>query len=647
MIRAIRLASFEFRRQRHPLQRLAIGFLLVVPLLYGALYLWSNWNPYGKTDRMPVAVVNQDQPVQVGGTTVDAGGLFVRALRADRIFDWHFTSTTDADRGLRTGRYQIVIRVPRTFSADLASGSSAAPRRAAMGMTVDDGNGYLIEIIARTAKDAITQKVDQAATTAYFESVYGQLDQLRNGLAQARDGAVALRNGLATESSGAHRLASGLDTATSGSARLASGAQQVADGNRQLAAVLVPAANQLSAALPAVSQQVSAVTGAAATLSSQVNQGAQSLAARQQAVADAIATLGRDQPGIVNTPAYRQLLAASRGVTSRVNQVSTATATVNDASQRLAQAGATLAAQVPSLRRQLSTGAAQIQALANGAQQVASGAAALHTGLVAADTGAHQLATGSDELHSGAGKLATGLAGAVDRLPDLSAGQKQRNAQILGSPADVTLSVIHPAKVYGRGLAPFFFAIALWVFGIAAFLVLRPITGRMIAGRTRNLTAALAGWLPVMSVGTLGGLILLAAVQLGLGLNPVHPLWTVVLIVLAAATFTAIAHLLRVAAGVVGSAGALVLLMLQLTSSAGIYPAQTLPAFFHFLHPYLPMTYLVDGLRITMTGGYGPHLVRDILVIGGCGVFALLGTTLMIARQRTWTLRRVHPILEP
>ncbi len=645
-MRAIRLAGFELRRQRSALQRLAIGFLLVVPLLYGALYLWSNWDPYGQTARMPVAVVNEDVPVTVSGTTVAAGGLFTQALRSDPIFDWHFTDSADADHGLRTGRYQIVIRVPRTFSADLASGSTSSPRRAALAMNVDDGNGYLIEIIARTAKDEITQKVDAAATTAYFESVYGQLDQLRSGLAGARDGAGQLRDGLATEHAGAARLAAGLDTAAGSSATLADGAQQVADGDRQLADVLVPAASELAAALPAVSSQVTAVTGTAATLTSQVSQGAHSLAAQQQSVADAVTQLGRDQPAIVGTAAYQQLLTTSRQVTTRVDQVSTTAATLNNGAQRLVQANATLASRVPALRSQLTGGAAKIQALASGAQQVATGAQQLHGGLTSAADGAQQLASGADRLHSGAAELATGLATAVNRLPDLSASQKRANAQILGSPARVDLAVTHPAKVYGRGLAPFFFSIALWVFGIAAFLVLRPITGRMLSGRTGNLTVAVAGWLPVMAVGSLGGLILLAVVQFGLGLDPVHPLWTVGLVVLAAAAFTGIAHMLRVAAGVVGSAVALVLLMLQLTSSAGIYPVQTLPAFFAAIHPYLPMTYLVDGLRITLTGGYAPHLTRDVLVIGAFGAAALVGTTLTIAHQRSWTLRRLHPVLE-
>ena len=54
---------------------------------------------------------------------------------------------------------------------------------------------------------------------------------------------------------------------------------------------------------------------------------------------------------------------------------------------------------------------------------------------------------------------------------------------MLSSPADVQVTIDNPATVYGRGLAPFFFAIAIWVFGISVFLVMRPISARALAGR--------------------------------------------------------------------------------------------------------------------------------------------------------------------
>ena len=112
-----------------------------------------------------------------------------------------------------------------------------------------------------------------------------------------------------------------------------------------------------------------------------------------------------------------------------------------------------------------------------------------------------------------------------------------------------------------------------------------------------------------------GSLIMLAVVWFGLGLNPVNSAARSVLSLLAAACFTAIAHLLRTWLGVVGSAITLVLLMVQLTSAGGLYPVETLPAPFRAIHTVIPMTYLVDALRITFTGGPTDHLWRDVAVL--------------------------------
>jgi putative membrane protein len=88
-----------------------------------------------------------------------------------------------------------------------------------------------------------------------------------------------------------------------------------------------------------------------------------------------------------------------------------------------------------------------------------------------------------------------------------------------------------------------------------------------------------------------------------------------------------------------------VLLLLQLTTCAGTYPYETLPGFFRVLHPLLPMTYFVDGLRVTITGGNGAHLLRDALVLGGFLVVALALTTLVVRGKREWTVEKLKPAL--
>ncbi|HEY1572266.1 MAG TPA: YhgE/Pip family protein [Pseudonocardiaceae bacterium] len=227
----------------------------------------------------------------------------------------------------------------------------------------------------------------------------------------------------------------------------------------------------------------------------------------------------------------------------------------------------------------------------------------------------------------------------------LSPQQQKDNAATLASPVDVAVNNLHPAITYGRGLTPFFFSIALWVFGITGFLIMRPISRRALASRANTVLVAVAGWLPPVVTCVVGGLVRYVVVDAGLGLDPVHP-WTMAgLLVLAAITFTSIAHVLRLLLGGVASAVLLILLLLQLTTCAGTYPYETLPAVFRALHPILPMTYLVEGTRVTITGGNGAHLARDVIVLALFAVVSFGLTVLVTRLRRQWRVADIKPEL--
>ena len=53
-------------------------------------------------------------------------------------------------------------------------------------------------------------------------------------------------------------------------------------------------------------------------------------------------------------------------------------------------------------------------------------------------------------------------------------------------------------------------------------------------------------------------------------------------------------------------------LILQLAAAGGTYPAAILPGFFAAIHPFLPMSYLIDAFRVVVSGGLAAHLARDV-----------------------------------
>jgi putative membrane protein len=109
--------------------------------------------------------------------------------------------------------------------------------------------------------------------------------------------------------------------------------------------------------------------------------------------------------------------------------------------------------------------------------------------------------------------------------------------------------------------------------------------------------------------------------------------------------FTAVLQLLGAALGPAGRLVALVLLMLQLTGSGGTYPVATSPGFFQAIHPWLPMTYVVDGLRRLILGGSTSTVLTGTAVLLAVAAAALALTAFVASRARRLTPDNLHPAL--
>ena len=106
---------------------------------------------------------------------------------------------------------------------------------------------------------------------------------------------------------------------------------------------------------------------------------------------------------------------------------------------------------------------------------------------------------------------------------------------------------------------------------------------------------ALAGWLPVVAIGVVQATAAVRGAALGARAVAGAPAGHCRLPAGDGGRFAAIVQWLARALGAAGRIVVLALLMLQLTSSGGTYPVQTSPGFFNAIHPFLPMTYVVDG----------------------------------------------------
>jgi putative membrane protein len=296
-----------------------------------------------------------------------------------------------------------------------------------------------------------------------------------------------------------------------------------------------------------------------------------------------------------------------------------------------------------SQQAQLSTSAVQASDLVRLAQQSSDQGDELARRTSTAAGQASMIQTDAGQFAAGQTKLAGSLAAALQQIPPASPQQRAQIADTLSSPVQVVTTNVHPARVYGRGLAPLFFGIALWVYALVAFILLRPVNPRAVAGQARAVTVAVAGWLPAAAIGVVGALVLYGVLDGVLGLHPAHRAAAIGVVVLAALSFTALIHLLRTAFGAVGDAITLGLLTVQLTASGGLYPLQTGPSPFQAVHQAMPMTYVVDALRVTISGGTDARLIRAVIVLASILVVSLALSAVAVVRQRSWTMARLKP----
>ncbi|MEN1974475.1 YhgE/Pip domain-containing protein [Cellulomonas olei] len=710
----------ELRRfRRGLLPRLAVGAMVLVPLLYGALYLWAFWDPTGNLDRLPVALVDADEGATVDDEPLHAGAQVTDQLLESDDLDWRETDADAAAAGVADGTYYFAVTIPSDFSADIASAGGDAPTDARIEVTYNDANSFLASTLGRTAMAQVQSAVSSSIGEQAVDRVLVGLGSARDGFATAADGALTLRAASGDLSTGAHQVADGAVSAADGASRLADGSQTLAAGTDSLAGgatqlssgaatladgagrtatgatTLADGAGRLAqGAQDAVTSTVPLVDGAKA-VSAGVDELAASTrtnAAASQTLTAALTTLQASLTTVAQQNAQAGDLATAGGIQQALTTLGTTVegldlptaaeqqaalarlATLEQGAHDLSAGAADLhaglgtlagkagelaagASQVADGTQQVSAGASQLAAgagtLAGGATQLqsgshdlADGAAELAGGTSTLAQGAGQVADGTDQVGDGAQQLADGLEDGAAQIPDDSDATRTDRAEVLASPVALDSSDVARAEGFGEGFAPFFIPLALFVGALITWLLLRPVPTRALGTPVAGWRTAVAGFLPALAIGVAQVAVMLGVIHWGVGLQLDTAVGTIGFTLLVAATFLALQQMLMAVLGpAAGKVAVLALLMLQLASSGGTYPVETTPAFFRAIHPLLPMSYAVTGLRQTITGGADGRLWLSVAVLGAVLVGSLAITSWRAGRLRTWTLARLHPAL--
>lgn len=667
-------------------RKLVVGAVALIPLLYGAMYLWAFTNPYKTLDTVPVAIVIEDKGARINGEMRNVGSEIKHRLQKLKSgkdgFQWNFVNRKRAMTGLKNGDYFMVATVPSTFSKNIASAAYDTPERAKLHVSYDQASNMLASQIGNTAFHAIRSEISEAIAEEYWEHMFSQINKSADSLGEAVDGSSDLHEGVKSLQSGISRLAGGsrslsgsMETLRGGLGELQQGAQALSTANTRTAAgakLLQQNLQKLNGAM----EKLDAGSTVLAAQTGKFSQGVQKLAASSQSLvtgvkaADAknkqqlvallkqlqgmktdptllmeiqqlVSAMAKDSATLeTNLGALSQgagnLLAASAKIGNGIRVASQGVSAAHNGSQRLSQGASELASSLDQVSR--------------GSQQLSLGINKASVGVGALQNGSKQLGSGVDKILANTPRLVNGTQQLHDRLQNAQDSSRvkslARRSKMMSAPVALEETNYTKVENYGTGFAPYFISIGLWVGALITTFIMRTMNRRALLNGRNPIKSTLISITPLAVMGIVQALILLLVIHLVLRLQINNVPAFYILGIIAGITFMTLMQLIISAFGIPGRLVAIILLMLQITSSAGTFPIEMTPPFFQIVHPFLPMTYSIMGIRQAMSG-------KDTnTILFACGILILFGvaslavSSIIARRKQIVRMNDLHPIIK-
>jgi len=586
----------------------AIPFIVImfIPTLYAGMFLWSFWNPYGKTEELSVAIVNEDKGAKMNDKTINIGKDVVDSLKKDNTFTWRFLSKKQAKDELNSDKIYMYIEIPSDFSAHAASLLDDKPKKAELHYVSNQGRNFMVSKINDTAVEKLQQKLSHKITETYAEAMFDALKEVSGGLNDATDGSQQITDGLKTITSNTETMKEKLSEKTNDLSRLADGSKQSEEGLQSLqsgTSTLLSSTKQLQEGATTIHSGTKQLAVGASDFSSKMGQLADAstkLNQTSQTLAQQMTAFLAKHPEYQQDREFLTLLAMSKGIADG--------STSFDASMKQATQGSeTLATSVGSLVAGQEKVNAGFQALQQGEQQLHAGTTKLYEGSQSLSSGTQSVEQGWKDVIDNLGKLNDGQNKALDGSETLTS--KLRDAtneandvkgtdtlyNMFANPVKLTKDIQHEIPNYGTALSPYFLSMGLFV-GIFVLTVLFPFKESAGTPQTGF------GWyisktFMIVFASICQSLILDSAMIWMIGLKVEHIPEFIFFTIVTSITFAFMIQFLVTALANVGRFLVIVFMVTQLTSSGGTFPIELIPSPLQHIYNALPMSFTIEGFR--------------------------------------------------
>jgi putative membrane protein len=602
---------------RYPKLFAATLLVVFIPALYTFIYLASVWDPAARINTLPVGLVNLDQGVEYRGQVFNAGWEVATTLRRRQTFGFQdFDNAQAARAGVRSGALAFALIIPPDFSSNAIPGHEAGAGK--LTVVTSEGNNFESALLARNFARELGHDVNESLNERRWKLVLLNAAGSQRSVERLRDGVDQLRSGAHDLSKGMQPLVSGARQAASGAQHLNSAVDQLSTGVKQLGAGL----KALDAKHPRNSDLDRLKTGAEQLAAGHVElvKGMGELQAGSQHLRTSVSGFREQARDSILTPA--KVNDNLDLLLDGVSQLDTGLHSATEAHSALSEGADKLSAGVGALTtgvRAMNLGLrSMVQKLPEDSQldELDHGTDTLVGATTALADGSQSARLGAERLSAGLELLASSLPQNVDR-PDGS-------AQGLANSVSPAVEVEAPVPNSGSGFAPNIIPAALWLgAGVAAFLI----HVRVLPKHAQNFSAPaklLAKLAIPLLIVLLQAAMVYATVAWGLHIGVAQPALFTLTLALSSITFLSIVIALTRVMGDAGKAVSMIFLAVQLSSSGGILPVELSGTLFSAISPWLPLTWVVRAMKISLFDAYGGAWQHPMTVIALTCAAALL-----------------------
>lgn len=623
--------------------------IALLPSLYAWLNIYSNWDPYGNTGGISIAVASLDEGyTDEDGVYENKGQDVVDDLREATSINWVIVDTEEqAKGGVESGDYYAAVVIDKEFSRNMFR------------MLTDWTGKPAITYYENAKKNAVATKITDTAVETlkrsisenYLEVVIGGIMEQGNLLAedltaddpesavkgvlyQAQDLLNACGNMMdAFEKAGSSGGVSEKDAAALEEA-VANINKNLPDG-AQLQQTAAEIQLQLNTALARVERALDRLSSAIGNAPDQkeTQQKLLDAADTMDKTADALETWAAGleasgtEAGKTQAEAARQTAAECRKTAKQLR----ALAESPDSADLLADCDAlvksirTMVDKIPvtskALQKELDTVAGQVADTMEGMAALAGDAKVMKTALAeTADAVGDTMAL----LRPATEKLLTSLESTIDDLEGLTTDEYMDTlVNILGGDPAVygqyfpemvqtSVNAVYPIANYGSAMTPFYTVLAIWVGGVilSSLIKIHARTEGLIDPKPAELYFGRYLFFFVLS--QIQAAVIVTGDLYILKVQCLHPGMLYLTGALTAFTFSLLIYSLALSFGDVGKAIVVVIMVMQIAGSSGTFPIELLPAIYQKIYRFFPFPYAIDAMRECICGMYGNYYWQQI-----------------------------------